>query len=72
VTLPSPQLTERRLPDRLHETRQTVSGNFPAGGGAPLAEARFEEGSRAVFTQGEVGESFVQISTDLSWEAVAI
>jgi len=49
-----------------------MSGNFPAGGGAPPADARFEEGSRAVFTQGEVGESFVQISTDLSWEAVAI
>jgi len=49
-----------------------MSGNFPAGGAPPPADARFEEGSRAVFTQGEVGESFVQISTDLSWEAVAI
>ena len=31
-----------------------------------------DDGSSAVFTQGEVGESFVQIKTLLSWEAVAM
>jgi hypothetical protein len=76
VTLPSPQLTASKLPARLHDTRQTTSGNLPGGGGAAVGaavgETTVEEGSSAVFTQGEVGLSFVQIKTLLSCEAVAI
>lgn len=68
VTLPSPQLTARILPARDQETRQTTSGNLPGvepvdvGDDAPEAD-----GSSAVFTQGEVGVSFVQMRTVLSW-----
>lgn len=72
VTLPSPQLTASKLPAKLHDTRQTTSGNFPGGGGAPAGETIVDDGSKAVFTQGDVGVSFVQMSTLLSWEAVAI
>jgi len=67
VTFPSPQLTANRLPAKLHETRQTTSGNLPAGGGGPApVVAAVDEGSKAVLTQGEVGVSFVQIITVLS------
>ena len=67
VTLPSPQLTARMLPARDHETRQTTSGNLP---GVELVDVGDEvpdaDGSSAVFTQGDVGVSFVQMRTVLS------
>ena len=64
VTFPSPQLTANKLPAKLHETHQTTSGKFPAGEGglAPIVgDTAAVEGSKAVFPQGEVGVSFVQI-----------
>lgn len=64
VTFPSPQLTARMFPARLHDTRHTTSGNLPAA--AALGAPEAVEGSRAVFTHGEVNESFVQINTVLS------
>ena len=67
VTLPSPQLTARMLPASDHETRQTTSGNLPGAAPAEFGEAEPDaEGSKAVLTHGEVGVSFVQISTVLS------
>ena len=75
VTLPSPQLTARMLPAKLHDTLQTTSGNFPLTGGAPAfagAETAETDGSSVVLTHGEVGASLVQIATVLSWEAVAM
>jgi hypothetical protein len=77
VTFPSPQLTAKIFPARLHETLQTTSGNFPAGivAGAPPPPADCggsvdKDGSKAVLTQGEVGVSFVQIKTVLSYEVL--
>ncbi len=67
VTLPSPQLTARMFPARDHETRQTTSGNLPGVAVAPAGAVPDAEGSRAVFTHGEVGVSLVQISTVLSY-----
>src|SRR5438876_2778161 len=67
VTFPSPQLTARRFPAKLHETRHTTSGNLPAAaapvdvGGTPV-----DVGSRAVLTHGDVGVSLVQMRTVLS------
>ena len=69
VTLPSPQLTARMLPASDHETRQTTSGNLPAGAGPPpgaAGETAAEAGSSAVLVHGAVGESFVQMRTVLS------
>ena len=69
VTLPSPQETARMFPASDQETRQTTSGNLPAGaGGAPAAagETEAEAGSRGVLFQGAVGVSFVQMRTVLS------
>ena len=69
VTFPSPQLTANKLPAKLHETRQTTSGNLFAGGDGPppiVGDPTAVEGSKAVFTQGEVRVSFVQIITVLS------
>lgn len=54
------------FPARLHDTRQTTSGNFPVDAGA--AEVDAEEGSSVVLTQGAVSESFVQMITVLSLE----
>ena len=72
VTFPSPQLTARILPARLHETRQTTSGNFPgviaAAPTAPDVAVDVGFGSRAVFVQEPCGESFVHISTVLSFK----
>lgn len=64
VTFPSPQLTARMFPARLHDTRHTTSGNLPAA--AALGAPEAVDGSRAVLTHGEVIESFVQINTVLS------
>jgi len=72
VTFPSPQLTANKFPARLQDTLQTTSGNLPAGGGAPVGDTIVLDGSSAVFTQGDVGVSFVQINTVLSCDAVAI
>lgn len=72
VTFPSPQLTASRLPAKLHDTRHTTSGNLPGGGDAPVGGTIVEDGSSAVFTQGAVGDSFAQIRTVLSCDAVAI
>ena len=69
VTLPSPQLTARMLPASDQETRQTTSGNLPAGAGAALGaagETDADAGSSAFFCQGAVGVSFVQMRTVLS------
>lgn len=67
VTFPSPQLTARILPAKDHETRQTTSGNFPGAEAPVVGEAEpAADGSSAVFTQGEVGPSLVQMSTVLS------
>src|SRR5262249_40039263 len=66
VTFPSPQLTAKILPARLQETRQTTSGNLPATAGVDVG-GEAEEGSSAVFTQGDVGVSFVQMRTVLSF-----
>ena len=69
VTLPSPQLTARMLPAKLHDTLQTTSGNFPLTPGAPAfagADTAETDGSRVVLTHGEVGVSLVQITTVLS------
>ena len=70
VTFPSPQLTASMLPAKLHETRQTTSGNFPAAGAGDEGERDTEDGSRGVFTHCEVGVSFVQIKTVLSWSHI--
>lgn len=65
VTFPSPQLTAKMFPARLHETRHTTSGNLPAPvAGAPAGEIVL--GSSAVLTHGAVAESFVQMRTVLS------
>ena len=53
------------LPARLHDTRQTTSGNFPVDAGAAVVDA--EEGSSAVLIQGAVSVSFVQMMTVLSY-----
>lgn len=53
------------LPARLHDTRQTTSGNLPGVVGV-LWDA-VGDGSRAVLTHGAVGASLVQMSTDLSY-----
>ena len=57
-----------------YDTRHTTSGNFPAGAAAApgAAGTLVEEGSSAVLTHGAVGESFVQINTVLSCDAVAM
>ena len=71
VTFPSPQLTARMLPAKLHDTLQTTSGNFPFTTGAPAfagAETAEMDGSRVVLAHGEVGVSLVQITTVLSCE----
>ena len=65
VTFPSPQLTARMLPARLHETRQTTSGNLPCVVG--VFWDAVGDGSRVVLIQGAVGVSFVQTITDLSY-----
>lgn len=82
VTFPSPQLTANTFPARLHDTRHTTSGNFPAEAAADAlvagAEAGAEgvsveavvvvDGSSAVLIHGEVGESLVQMRTVLSYQ----
>ena len=54
------------LPARLQETRHTTSGNLPGVDG--VFWDAVGDGSRAVFTHGAVGVSFVQMSTDLSYD----
>ena len=71
VTFPSPQLTARMLPAKLHDTLQTTSGNFPLTAGVPAfagADTAETDGSRVALTHGEVGVSLVQITTVLSCE----
>ena len=75
VTFPSPQLTAKMFPAKLHDTLQTTSGNFPLTAGVPAfagADTAETDGSRVVLVHGEVGVSLVQITTVLSCEAVAM
>lgn len=69
MTLPSPQLTARIFPATLQDTRQTASGNFPDAVAA-LGDVVDAEGSNTVLTHGAVGESLVQMSTDLSFRDI--
>lgn len=55
------------FPARLHDTRQTTSGNFPVEGAVvEVGAATADEGSSVVLTHGVFGLSFVQIITLLS------
>ena len=75
VTLPSPQLTAKMLPAKLHDTLQTTSGNFPLVTGAPAfagADTAETDGSRIVLTHGDVCVSLVQITTVLSCKDKAL
>lgn len=67
VTFPSPQLTARMFPAKLHDTLQTTSGNLPLAAAGATGVVDAEEGSRVVLTHGAVGLSLVQMITVLSY-----